>query len=48
MERPCIRATVKANVALHPLIPLYDVLYTIGRGEFWHYDEFGNFIIRVL
>ena len=28
LERPCIRATLLANVKLHPLIPLYDVLYT--------------------
>ncbi len=33
LERPCIIATLEANVALHPLIPLYDVLYTRGRGE---------------
>ena len=28
LERPCIRAALETNVAHHPLIPLYDVLYT--------------------
>jgi hypothetical protein len=44
MERLCIRAALEANVALHPLIPLYDVLYTRGKGELWFYDELENFI----
>ena len=42
LERPCIRAALEANVALHPLIPLYDVLYTRGKGEMWFYDDMGN------
>ena len=33
LERPCIRAALLANVHLHQLIPLYDVLYTRGIGE---------------
>ena len=47
LERPCIRAALEANVALHPLIPLYDVLYTRGSGVLWFYDELGNFILSV-
>ena len=45
MERPCIRATLEANIALHPLIPLYDVMYSRGQGELWYYDEWGNFVM---
>ena len=44
-ERPCIRAALEANVALHPLIHLYDVLYTKGKGEMWFYDNMGNFVM---
>jgi hypothetical protein len=33
MERPCIRAALEANPTLHPLISLYDVLYTRGSGH---------------
>ena len=33
MERPCLRAALEADVALHPLIPLYDVMYSKGQGE---------------
>ena len=47
LERPCIRAAPAANVALHPLLPLYDVLYTRGTGVLWFYDELGNFILIV-
>ena len=47
LERPCIRAALEANVALHPLIPLYDVLYTRGAGVLWFFDELGNFILAV-
>jgi hypothetical protein len=47
LERPCIRAALEANVALHPLIPLYDVIYTRGSGVMWFYDELGNFILAV-
>ena len=47
LERPCIRAALEAHVALHPLIPLYDVLYTRGMGEMWFYDDMGNFVMRV-
>jgi hypothetical protein len=32
MERPCIRAALEANLALHPLLPLYDVPYSRGTG----------------
>ena len=48
LERPCIRAALEANVALHPLIPMYDVLHTKGMGEIWFYDEMGNLILSVL
>jgi hypothetical protein len=48
LEQPCIRAALEANVALHPLIPLYDVLYTRDKGELWFYDEMGNFILGVM
>jgi hypothetical protein len=48
MERPCIRAALATNIFLHPLIPLYGVLYTRGIGEMWYYDELGNFVICVL
>ena len=48
LERPCIRATLEENVAMHPLIPMYDVLYTKGQGANWIYDEMGNFILCVL
>ena len=48
LERPCIKATLLANVLLYPLNPLYDVLYTRGSGELWFYDEFGNFVLAVL
>ena len=47
LERPCIRVALEASVALHPLIPLYDVLYTRGKGEMWFYDEMGNFVMCV-
>jgi hypothetical protein len=42
LERPCIGAALEANMALHPMIPLYDVLYTRGKGELLFYDELGN------
>jgi len=45
MERPSIRAALEADVALHPLIPLYDVLYPRGQGELWYYDEWGSFVM---
>jgi hypothetical protein len=48
LERPCIRAALEANVALHPLIPFYDVLNIRGKGELWFYDGLGNFILNVL
>jgi hypothetical protein len=47
LERPYTRTALEANVALHPLIPLYDVLYTRGSGVLWFYDEQGNFILAV-
>ena len=47
LERPCIRAALEANVALNPLIHMYDVLYTRGQGPLWFYDEMGNFILAV-
>jgi hypothetical protein len=47
LESPCIRAALEANPALHPLIPHYDVLYTIGSGALWFYDDLGNFILCV-
>ncbi len=47
MERPCIRAAIEVNPALHPLIPIYDVLYNRGSGQIWFYDDLGNFIICV-
>ncbi len=48
LDRPCIRASLLANVLLHPLIPLHDVLFTRGSGELWYFDEFGNFVLTVL
>ena len=48
LERLCIRAALLAKVLLHPLIPLYDVLYTRGIGELWFYDDFGNFVLAIL
>ncbi len=48
IERPCIRVALEANVALHPCIPLYDVLYTRGCGVLWFYEEMGNFVIVLL
>jgi hypothetical protein len=45
LERPCIRVALEANVALSPLIPLYDVICTRESGEFWYYDDVGTFII---
>jgi hypothetical protein len=44
LENPCTQAALLANVHLHQLTPLYDVLYTRGNGELWFYDEFGNFV----
>ena len=35
-------------MALHPLILLYDVLYTRGKGELWLYDEMENFVLIVM
>ena len=35
-------------MALHPLIPLYDILYTRGKGELLLYDELGNIVLSVL
>ncbi len=48
LERPCIRAALEANVASHPLISMYDVLYTRGKGELWFYDELGKFLLSVV
>ena len=48
LERPCNRAALEAYVALHPLIPLYEVLYTKGKGELWFYGDMGSFILTVL
>jgi hypothetical protein len=47
LERPCITAALEVDVALHPLLPLYDFLYTRGSGVLWFYDELGNFILCV-
>ena len=47
LERPCTRAALLANVHLHQLIPLHDVLYTRDNGELWYYDEFGNFVLAL-
>jgi hypothetical protein len=47
LERPCIRAALLSNVLLHPLILLFDVLYTRGSGELWFYDEVGNFVLSL-
>ena len=47
MERPCIRVALEANVTIHPLTPLYDVLYTRSGGVLWFYDEFRNFVMSV-
>ena len=33
LERPCIRASLEANASLHPLLPIYDVMYTRGRKD---------------
>ena len=33
---------------MHPLQPLYDVIYTRGREELWYYDEVGNLMLCVL
>ena len=46
-ERPCTRAALLANVHLHQLILVYDVLYIWGSGELWYYDEFGNFVLAL-
>ena len=48
MVRSCIRAALEANVAMHPPIPMYDVLYSRGQGELWYYDEWGNFVMTFL
>ena len=48
LERPCIRAALEAKIALHPLIPFYDVLYTKGSGQLCYYDDIGNFVICLL
>jgi hypothetical protein len=48
LERPCIRPALEENVAFHPLIPLYDVLYSRGKGGLWFYDELGNFVLNIL
>jgi hypothetical protein len=48
LERPCIQTTLLANVILHPLIHVYDVLYIRGSGELWYYDEVGNFVLAIL
>jgi hypothetical protein len=37
-----------ADISLHPLIPLYDVMYTKGNGELWYYDELDYFVVCVL
>jgi hypothetical protein len=41
LKRPCIKVALEVNVAIHPLIPMYDVLYTRGKGELWFYDKWG-------
>ena len=48
LERPCIRVALEANVALHPLTPLNDVLYIKRKRELWFYDELGNSVLSVL
>ena len=47
MAPPCIRAALEVNPTLHPLTPLYDVLYTRGNSQLWVYDGLGDFIICV-
>ena len=47
LERPCTQAALLANVHLHQLIPLYDVLYTRSSKELWYYDAFGNFVLAL-
>ncbi len=45
LKRPCIRVALEANVALYPLIPLYDVLYTKGKRKLWFCDELVNLLL---
>ena len=48
LKRLCIRVALTANISLHHLIHLYDIMYIKGSGELWYYDESGNFVICVL
>ena len=42
IERPALRAALLARPELHPLLPLYDMLYTNNDGELWFYGEDGK------
>ena len=44
INRECIRAALMANPDLHPLIPLFKMLYERGSGELFYYDENCNYI----
>ncbi len=44
INRNCIRAAIEANLSLHLLLPLFEMLYERGSGELFYYDENGNYI----
>ena len=43
IERSALRAALVARPELHPLLPLYGMLYTDCEGELWFYDDNGDY-----
>jgi hypothetical protein len=39
MERKTMRASLLEETLLHPLLFLFEMLYTDKKGDFWLYDE---------
>ena len=42
IEPPALLAALLARPELHPLLPLYDMLYTNTAGKLWFYGDDGN------
>ena len=42
LERQAMRAAIVADTRLHCILPLYDMVYPVGEGELWYFDEHGN------
>ena len=47
IERDCIEAAIRAYPYLHRLLHLFELLYKLGEGVMWYYDEHGRFVLGV-